>query len=150
LGDGVELSNCKSLSKELGVSDRVHFLGTVENPYPYYKNSDFYLSCSLSEGFPNTLIESLSLDCYPLHMDCKTGPREIISNLFSDECSYSGNGFELFDLGILISENNVESICSAIKFVLKNKPEISDRKLNNLLNSLSEGIILNQYDVVHG
>lgn len=149
LGDGCELLNCKDLAVNLGVSERVHFLGAVDNPYPYFKKCDIYLSSSLSEGFPNTLIEALALSCYPLHMDCKTGPREIISNLFLDDFILSRSGYEWFDLGVLILEDDINCICSAVNFYLNNKPKLCDDKLNRLLGFLDERVISTQYRSIH-
>lgn len=59
-------------------SNKIIFLGSKKNPYPYIKNAKATLLTSDSEGFPNVLIESLSLNTPIISSDCRTGPREIL------------------------------------------------------------------------
>lgn len=40
--------------------DCVRFLGQIKNPLTYYQMADFYVSASLSEGFPNTVLEAIA------------------------------------------------------------------------------------------
>ena len=57
LGDGTNKELCVKFCKDNNIANRVHFLGQVRNPYYYYTQCQFYISTSLSEGFPNALIE---------------------------------------------------------------------------------------------
>ncbi|HAW0372280.1 glycosyltransferase [Escherichia coli] len=145
LGDGDELDYCEQRAKELKIEDRVSFLGQVQNPYPYYKNCDFYLSASLSEGFPNALIEAISLNCYPIHLDCKTGPKEVLSCFYSknkiDEFPYG----ELYGLGFLLGDDSTDSISSAINYCVTNKPPINKAEKSFLIKSLEKNNIIEKY-----
>ena len=49
-GEGEEKEGLKALAKELGVSDRCHFIGRVHNPSQYYNLCDVFLMTSRSEG----------------------------------------------------------------------------------------------------
>ena len=49
------------LTKELKVSNKVHFHGYIKNPYPYYKFADLFVLSSKWEGLPNVVLESLFL-----------------------------------------------------------------------------------------
>src|SRR5690606_26415369 len=60
LGDGDLRGQCESLAEELGVRERVHFLGFRENPFPYIARSDIFVLPSVSEGFPLALLEAMS------------------------------------------------------------------------------------------
>jgi glycosyltransferase involved in cell wall biosynthesis len=63
LGDGPCRSSLQQLSANLGLNDRVHFLGNVpQDPNPH-QFLDASVLCSHSEGFPNTLIEALAAAC---------------------------------------------------------------------------------------
>ena len=55
LGDGPEFSELNNI-KGKGVK----FLGNVQNVYSYLDDSDIFISSSLSEGLPNTVLEALS------------------------------------------------------------------------------------------
>lgn len=55
LGDGFELESLKTAAGE-----NIHLLGNVNNVNEYLLASDVFLSSSLSEGLPNTVLEALS------------------------------------------------------------------------------------------
>ena len=53
---------CMNLCERLNLSQRVFFLGEKANPFPYLKNSLALVSSSKYEGFPNAVIEALTLN----------------------------------------------------------------------------------------
>lgn len=55
LGDGSQMEKLKRLS-----SERVKLLGNVTNVADYLNIADFFISASLSEGLPNTVLEALT------------------------------------------------------------------------------------------
>ncbi|QPB77924.1 glycosyltransferase [Proteus sp. GOKU] len=74
IGDGALYEDYKEKYK----SKNIKFLGNKENPYPYIKHAKYTVLTSISEGFPNVLIESLYLGVPVISSDCRTGPREIL------------------------------------------------------------------------
>ena len=78
IGDG-EFQEYKKLAEELGVGEKVVFTGLKKNPYPYLALGDIYVLTSYHEGFPNALVEAMTLGIPVIATDCKTGPAEIIS-----------------------------------------------------------------------
>lgn len=62
IGTGSEHENLIHLVQTLGLTEKVHFTGFKENPYPYIKNATLLVSSSLSEGLPRVLVEALSLN----------------------------------------------------------------------------------------
>lgn len=60
LGDGQELESVQKLAHEKGLSHRTHFLGNVENVYPYLKQSDIYVHSSYSESFGLSMLEGMA------------------------------------------------------------------------------------------
>ncbi len=78
LGKG-PLENClKGLVRDVGIEDRIFFLGEVRNIFPYLKAADCFVLTSIFEGYPNVLIEALSQDMPVISTDCISGPREIL------------------------------------------------------------------------
>ena len=67
-----------SLVNELGLSQRVHFPGYVENPYPYLEHGDLFVLSSRYEGLPNVLLEALAIGCPVVALDRPGGTREIM------------------------------------------------------------------------
>jgi L-malate glycosyltransferase len=61
VGDGPQLSELESLSANLGLTQRVKFIGAVDNPgLPKYLNaSDLYVSPSHSDGTSLSLLEAM-------------------------------------------------------------------------------------------
>jgi glycosyltransferase involved in cell wall biosynthesis len=61
MGDGPEMGFLVNLTNELGLNERVKFLGYVENEdkYPYLKNSDSFILTSMHEGFGIVFMESM-------------------------------------------------------------------------------------------
>ena len=79
LGDGPEKKKLQILSRKLGISDKVKFLGYVKNPLKYYSLSDVFILSSLVEGMPNVLVEAIMCGCKIVSTNCETGPKEILS-----------------------------------------------------------------------
>lgn len=62
IGSGRRIKEYQSLASQLGISKQVWFAGYLENPYPYLKLSDVYLTVSRNEGISNALLEAMYLE----------------------------------------------------------------------------------------
>lgn len=58
IGDGPLKGEYEKLINNLKM-DNITLYGIMENPYPYIKASDLFVLCSLYEGYPTIVIESL-------------------------------------------------------------------------------------------
>lgn len=79
LGQGPEEPSLRAQAEALGIAGRVHFAGYVDNPYPIMQRARALVSASRAEGFPNTLIEAMSLGCPVVATDCPSGPAEVLA-----------------------------------------------------------------------
>lgn len=68
----------RKLAKELKIEEAVFFAGMQKEPYKYLKKGEVYLLTSLNEGFPNALVEGMTLGLAAVSVDCMTGPAEIL------------------------------------------------------------------------
>lgn len=59
LGDGELMPQVKALAQELGISERISFLGSQSNVYPYLRDADIFVLPSDYEGMPMTIIEAM-------------------------------------------------------------------------------------------
>lgn len=46
---------------KLGLSQHIHLLGQKVNPYPYFKKANLFVMSSRKEGYPNVVLEALTL-----------------------------------------------------------------------------------------
>ena len=79
IGDGKLKEECKALAKQLGISDKVVFLGTQTNPYGFMKDCNIYMQPSRHEGFCITLAEALCFN-NPIVATNFTGAKEQLSS----------------------------------------------------------------------
>jgi len=80
VGDGELRTDLEAQVAKLKLQDKVHFVGTQSNPFPYLAGAKFITLSSRTEAFPMVLIEALALQCPVIATDCPTGPREIVED----------------------------------------------------------------------
>lgn len=92
LGDGPLQSELEAMAQDLGLSDRVAFLGFQMNRFDYLVRADVFLLSSKTEGFPNALIEAVAAGVPAISTDCAGGgAREILGRDFPDRISPVGD-----------------------------------------------------------
>lgn len=79
VGDGPEGDNLKALASQLGIEDRVFFVGFQENPYPYIKNAQLCVCSSIVEGFSTVATEAMLLGVPVVATDC-AGMRDLLGD----------------------------------------------------------------------
>ncbi len=68
----------KKLAEDLNITDAIYFAGMQREPYQYLRKGEIYLLTSSNEGFPNALVEGMSLGLAAVSVNCMTGPAEIL------------------------------------------------------------------------
>ena len=79
LGEGSERSKLEQIIKEEKMSNHIHLLGYVKNPYPIMKQMNLFVCSSRSEGYSLVIAEALTLGLPVISMDC-SGPNELLDN----------------------------------------------------------------------
>ena len=80
LGSGNQKNVIKNTIYKYKLDKKIKMVSYKNNPYPYIKQSDILVLCSLHEGLPNVLIESAVLKTFVISSNCETGPKEILLN----------------------------------------------------------------------
>ena len=80
IGTGSEshIAQVKQLASQLGIAERVLFLGFQANPYPFIRHASLLVLSSDSEGFGNVLVEALLCGTPVVSTRCPGGPAEIL------------------------------------------------------------------------
>ena len=90
IGYGPERKNIISFAKKLKIYDKIIMINKTENPFSYIKKSKLLILTSLYEGFPNILVESLTIGTPVISTNMNSGASEILLN---------GKGGDLVKLG---------------------------------------------------
>jgi glycosyltransferase involved in cell wall biosynthesis len=60
LGDGPDRARLIALAQALGIADRVHVPGAVDDPSEYLRAADLFVLPSVAEGMSNSLLEAMA------------------------------------------------------------------------------------------
>ena len=103
-GDGPQMPIMQSLAKELGIGDRVIFLGwqSREQLKESYKHSNVFLFPSRHEGMPNAVLEAMASGL-PVIASCIAGSEELVIDSKT---------------GYLVPSEDIESLRGALKKIL--------------------------------
>jgi GalNAc-alpha-(1->4)-GalNAc-alpha-(1->3)-diNAcBac-PP-undecaprenol alpha-1,4-N-acetyl-D-galactosaminyltransferase len=78
LGEGAMRQELEQLRAQLGLTNCVHFPGSVQNVNAYLRQAELFVMPSRFEGFPMALCEAMACGLPVLATDCLSGPSEII------------------------------------------------------------------------
>ena len=112
VGKGKLEKELKQNAINYGVEDRVDFEGFIEDMIPYYLHAKATILTSLYEGYPNVLIESITLKTPVVAFDCPSGPKEIIENGIN---------------GYLVNNGDINDLKLKLKSILTNEIKIKDK-----------------------
>ena len=117
VGEGAEFNNLKSYVDKNNLNSKVSLKGFILEPFASFEEYNLFVLPSIHEGFPNVLLEALSVGCMVISSDCFSGPREILSPN-SDPNKLLSSGFEVTEFGILYAVNDQKALIDAIDFVV--------------------------------
>jgi glycosyltransferase involved in cell wall biosynthesis len=103
-GDGPQIPLLHSLAKELGIDDRVLFLGwqTREELMSCYRQANVFLFPSRHEGMPNAMLEAMASGL-PVIASCIAGNEELVVD---------------GETGYLVPSEDIEALQTALKKLL--------------------------------
>lgn len=122
LGDGKDVGKLKQLVSAINLNDKVVFVPFLPDPFNYVKGSKFTLLTSHYEGFPRSVIESLAIGTPVISVDCKSGPKEIITNEVN---------------GLLVENYNAEALAKAMDRMI-NDTNLYQRCKSNTQQSVEQ------------
>lgn len=118
IGEGILEQQLKLYVKNLNLQDKIKFIGFKKNPFPYVRASDCLLLSSKYEGFPNVLLESLSLGTPFISYNCNSGPSEIFN--MSSKKVEKFKSLRISENGILVDNQNKKAFLNALNYYMDN------------------------------
>lgn len=80
IGEGILRKDIEKQIDNLNLKDKVLLLGTIVDVDIWYAKASIFAFPSISEGFPNALVEAMSAGLPCVSFDCDAGPSDIIQN----------------------------------------------------------------------
>jgi len=170
IGQGNEKNRLLSVARQLGLSvyDKeknpagsldgydVLFLGFQNNPYQYCYRSSLFMFPSLFEGMPNALAEAFICGALCVSSDCKSGPREILSDL---DCNsvITYPHFELSYLMPVLDEYTSDSSLTSkeklwvdviINLMKSKRPAVDEVAYRNKVEQFNQENILKKWEKI--
>lgn len=120
-GDGYLLEKLDTLSIKLNIAERVRFNGNVNNVKSHIVKGHCFVLCSLTEGFPNVVLEAMSVGLPVICTNCMSGPLELLNN--NEPVNILNGSFVKAKYGLLVNVDDAVGLSQAIKCLQKN-PDI--------------------------
>ena len=136
LGDGPLRETLEKQILDLELSGKVEMPGSVRDVDRWLARASIFALSSISEGFPNALIEAMAAGLPCVSFDCDAGPRDIIKNHVD---------------GLLVPNRDVAGMTKQLEYLIESESSYRDKisfealKIRNVLSSES---ISNKYLMV--
>jgi GalNAc-alpha-(1->4)-GalNAc-alpha-(1->3)-diNAcBac-PP-undecaprenol alpha-1,4-N-acetyl-D-galactosaminyltransferase len=121
----------KQQAEELGIRNRVIFLGKVKDMDLVYAKAGLFVIPSRSEGFPNALAEAMVAGCCCVSFDFIAGPRDMITE---DKT------------GVIVERNDIIKLANSIDSLIDNpkKRKLLGQNASHLKNKLDLNRIISK------
>ncbi len=132
LGEGPLLNEMKGLTKRIGLTESVQFMGHVSNVVEFLHMADIFVLPSLQEGMPNALLEAMA--CGLPVIGTRIGG---VVDIIDDRKN-----------GILIEPGNVKSLARALGELLENESlrnELGERAYEKIKREYSLDTVVGKY-----
>ena len=118
LGEGPERAALTRQIETLRLVGRVVMPGFSANPFPTLRRAEVYVSPSNAEGFPNSLLEAMSVGLPVISTNCPSGPSEVLAELPREQIA---GGVTFAEHGILVPPGDPAAMAEALRAM--NEPE---------------------------
>lgn len=135
VGDGYLAEELVTLVSSLGISDKIDFIGWVDNPNDYIMKSRSLIISSSTEGLPAVLLDSLFLNVPVVSYDCSPAINSLFKKINAE--------------GYLAKLNDIDDLSVKLSLILRhpytiNGCNLKDYKLSEMANNFIS--LANEFD----
>ena len=109
----------KARTSELHLNDCITFKGNSDTIDQEIVKHHCLVLTSLSEGFPNVILEAMSLGVPVIATNCKSGPLELLND--NKEVTIEAGDFYKAKYGLLVNVDDNEGLAKAISYYRNNE-----------------------------
>ena len=148
VGCGPLESQLKTLSRSLGITGSVDFVGMTENPSKYLRKSDVFVLSSRSEGLSNALLEAMSygIACIATNVG---GNGELLRG---EDREIPPGSYMSGENGLLINSEDVKGLSEAILFLIRKRTvreEMGKRGRRFIQENYSIDLVAERYTALY-
>jgi len=118
LGEGGERESLVKLIRERGLEGSVDLPGFSSNPFPVLRDARFFVLPSNAEGFPNALLEAMSVGLPVISTNCLSGPSEVLADMAREAVPQP---IHFAEHGIIVSTNAPDAMAEAMQALTDQK-----------------------------
>lgn len=118
IGDGYLRERYTQYLNEKKISNKVSLPGVSKTVIEDLVKYDVFVLSSKSEGFPNSLLEAMSVGLPVVSTNCMSGPLELLND--GQEVYIEKNSFFIAKYGLLINVDDTEGLRSALAYLREN------------------------------
>ncbi|MDY3547631.1 glycosyltransferase [Riemerella anatipestifer] len=141
IGDGYLRGHYKEYIKNNGLVEKVYLPGVSKTVLKDLVDYDVFVLSSNSEGFPNSLLEAMSVGLPVISTNCMSGPLELLNE--GEEVDIESGCFFVAKYGILINVGDVEALSQALLYLRDNievRKKMSEKSLERAKDFYIENI----------
>lgn len=134
-GEGKEKALLAALIAEKGVENRLILRGATSDVFGEMAKASIFVLSSLAEGYPNVLIEAMSVGLAVISTDCPSGPSEIIVHQKN---------------GLLVPNNDGKALTTALQGLIDavELREKMGREATKIAEDLGMEKIMNEWEAI--
>lgn len=117
-GDGELHELLEAQAKILFVEERVKFHGNVTGVKSHIIENHCFVLSSLTEGFPNVVLEAMSVGLPVICTNCMSGPLELLND--NEAVTILSGSFVKAKYGLLVNVDDAVGLSQAIKYLQNN------------------------------
>lgn len=120
-GDGELENDLITFTQNLNLEESISLKGFDLNVKTHLINYHCFILSSLSEGFPNAILEAMSVGLPVISTNCMSGPLELLNE--NIPVTIETNSFYKAKYGILVNVDDAQGLASAINYLQQNNAE---------------------------